>query len=71
MIQTCDGRIKDYRERIEAIEQGKSATPYGHKSWLFQRWETTLAIKERLAGSYARNLTKIIRPTVDKILETA
>jgi hypothetical protein len=70
MIQECDRRMKDYRQRVQAIEQG-AIVPYSHKSWLLGRWEITLAVKERLAASYANTLAKIVRPTVDKIIKEA
>lgn len=71
MIQTCDRRIQDYRQRIEAIDKGLSPAPWDLKDWLLNRWQVTLDVKERLARSYADSLARIVRPTVDKILETA
>lgn len=69
MIQECDKRMKDYRQRVEAIEKGLSPVPYDHKSWLFERWEITLAIKERLAKSYANTIVNIVSPFVNKTFD--
>lgn len=69
MIVKCDQRIEDYKRSIqyykESLYSEDTARHY------FTRWEITLKIKERLAASYSRILTSIVRPTVDKILQTA
>jgi hypothetical protein len=70
MIQECDRLMKDYRQRVEAIEQG-AIVPYSHKSWLLERWQITLEMKQRLAKSYANQLAKIVKPTIDKIIAPA
>lgn len=68
MIVKCDQRIASYKQAItEYKKQGNSWCI----DWYHSRWEITLAIKERLAMSYANMLSKIVKPTVEKILQTA
>lgn len=64
-IVTIDLRIKGCKE---SIAFHKSIGNDDSVSWYYKRWETNLAIKERLANSYSRVLTAIVKPTVDKIL---
>jgi hypothetical protein len=71
MIQKCEGRILDYRKRIEYIEKNNLFTHQELKTWLLERWQITLEMKQRLAKSYANQLAKIVKPTIDKIIAPA
>lgn len=67
MISRLDRRISDHKEFFFAAKEGTAF--YRMADWHFKRWEINLAMKERLVNSYSVTLTKIIKPTVDKILQ--
>lgn len=69
MIEKVDQRIATHKKHIK--DSGKDVAIYCNTDWHFKRWETNIAIKERLAKSYSSALTTIIKPTVDKILISA
>jgi hypothetical protein len=69
MMQKCEGRIEYFRKRYSSIEDNPFQER--NKEILLNRWARTIAIKERLAKSYANQLAKIIKPTIDKIIAPA
>lgn len=69
MIVRCDQRIQSYKESIQYYNRFEMLGT-DVKGFYYKRWEITLAIKERLIASYSRVLTSIVKPTVDRILQT-
>ncbi len=68
-IAKCDQRISMCKT---SINFHKATNPFSDViEHYYTRWDITLKIKERLAAYYSRTLTSVVRPTVDKILQTA
>lgn len=69
LIVKCDQRIADYKQSIAFHKSKENLTNV--VDHYYTRWQITLAVKERLVKSYANMLSKIVKPTVEKILQTA
>jgi len=69
MIAKCDQRISMCKTSINFHKQ---ANPFSDViEFYYTRWDITLKIKERLAAYYSRTITDVVKPTVEKILQTA
>lgn len=66
LIDQCDERIVGHKEGV-AFYRSEVPKPDLAEFHLY-RWQTTLAVKERLVNSYSAALAKLVKPVIDKVM---
>lgn len=66
LIDQCDNRIVGHKQGVAFY---RSEVPRSDLAeFHLTRWQTTLAVKERLINSYSNVLAKLVKPVIDKVM---